>query len=281
MWVLKGNDFAHSQGRCSYWTKYFPTYHFLQIIGNQSYLLRLWIGTRPILFTQSLREEEQTVEAECLSCLEIVETRWDVVGRYYCPQMDNTGREESMGVHILEQHVIVLSALGTKSILPTIIGAVGTLRDTDRGKPCPYVPLSTCRCPLATKFRSCFDYNHGFFSLSQMLFETGAQAQRVCKDQPAVLLLRLFGQGWYREQRGPFPGRDGKPFGKIWLFAWLQRGILLMARPLWRDPIALPLEGIGGQRNTPSLLICIKLGPIDGYSSTPELPTGIEQKGTI
>jgi hypothetical protein len=111
MRVLIGSDFANAQGRRSYRTKHFPIYHFLQIVGDESYFLRLRtgaVGVVPcadlyVLFTQGLCEKEQTVEAKGLSCLEIVESRGDLVNCYHHPHVDNMGREQATRTHIIEQ----------------------------------------------------------------------------------------------------------------------------------------------------------------------------------
>src|SRR5436305_1535517 len=184
--------------------------------------------------------------------------------------MDNMGREHALGAYIIEQRVIVLSVLRMKSILPI----------ADLAKLCSHTHR-----------------NHRFLEggkplPSQMLSETSAQSYGICKDQPAGFalgLLRLLGEDGQSRQRRPFPGRNGKPLGQIWLFGQIRREAdggkprpySPRPRPLGRNPVALPLEGVGGQRNTPSLRTHIELGPINSYSSTPESPTGIEQKSTI
>ena len=127
------------------------------------------------------------------------------------------------------------------------------------------------------------DSRHPPSHLPQPRGELGAEAVAVEEQQPAAGRLLFLWQSRSRGERGHLaPGGDVEPLRDLRPLA--QRGLArqLLERGAPRlDPVALALEGVGGQAQAPPALAGVEAPPVDRRAGQPELAQGLEQETDV
>ena len=109
-----------------------------------------------------------------------------------------------------------------------------------------------------------------------------AESAFVQEYQPLAFLSGRIGLRGSRRKLGSLPCRKIKPVAgvRVSLRRGIRRGLRLRAA-LALYPIALPLEGISGQRDSATPFAGVKAGPVHLDTARPKLAQGREQTGNI